>query len=87
MSELVDRLKKGAKAFKDSFGPSRYSAGGFEIVCPHCKNNEFKEGVAQLNTAGMSFINLDWLNKSATTLICSRCGLIQWFNGEPKRLD
>ena len=87
MCEFVNQLKKGANAFKDSFGPSRYSAGGIEIVCPHCKNIEFKEGVAQLNTAGMSFMNLDWLNKSATTLICSRCGLIQWFYGDPERLN
>ncbi|ADG81543.1 zinc ribbon domain-containing protein [Thermincola potens] len=87
MTEFIERLKRGAKAFKESFGPSRYSAGGLEITCPHCKNSEFKEGAAQLNTAGMTFMNLDWLNKSATTLICTRCGLIQWFYGEPERLD
>jgi len=86
ISDLAARLKMSAKAFKKSFGPGRYSAGGFEIECSHCKNRVFKEGSAQLNTAGMSFLNLDWLNKSAIVLICTRCGLIQWFNDPPDRL-
>lgn len=87
MSNFMEKAKRGAKAFKESFGPDRYMAGGIQIACPHCKHNEFKKGVAQLNTAGASFLNLDWLNKSATTLICAKCGLIQWFYEEPVRLD
>lgn len=87
MSDFMERVKRGAKAFKESFGPKRYIAAGIEIICPHCKNNVFKEGAAQLNTAGATFLNLDWLNKSATVLICTKCGLIQWFNEQPDYLD
>ncbi|ODA40818.1 hypothetical protein DSBG_2394 [Desulfosporosinus sp. BG] len=32
-----------------------------------------------MNTATATFLNLDWLNKSATVLICTHCGYIQWF--------
>ncbi len=65
---------------------SRYEPGGIGISCPHCNNNRFRIGEAQLNTAGLSFLNLDWLNKSATILTCSRCSLILWFNEEPKEI-
>lgn len=51
MSFFMERVKRGAKAFKESFGPKRYMAAGIEVTCPHCKNNVFKEGSAQLNTA------------------------------------
>lgn len=86
VSNFYDRLKSGAKAAIDSFGPGRYSAGGVNVVCPHCKHYEFQESVAQLNTAGMTFFKLDWLNKSATTLTCTNCGLIQWYDKSPERL-
>jgi len=66
---------------------SRYKAGGIEVTCFHCKNNQFKKGAAQLNTKGMSFLNLDWLNKSATVLTCTRCSLILWFQEEPQEID
>jgi predicted nucleic-acid-binding Zn-ribbon protein len=65
---------------------SSYSAGGIVITCTHCKNNSFHQGKAQLNTRGATFLGFDWLNKSATTLVCSKCGLIQWFAEEPGRI-
>ena len=34
---------------------------------------------------GLTFFKLDWLNKGATALTCSECGLIQWFAKPPKR--
>ncbi|WP_242833119.1 hypothetical protein [Desulfosporosinus acidiphilus] len=39
-----------------------------------------------MNTAGATFLNLDWLNKSATILICTKCGYIQWFAESPEKL-
>lgn len=58
--------------------------GGFEIagasvVCSHCGGREFDERSAQLNTAGASFLGLDWANASARVLVCQSCGHLEWF--------
>jgi hypothetical protein len=42
---------------------------------------------AQLNTAGLSFFNLDWANRSAATLTCAMCGRIEWFLADPEEVD
>lgn len=86
MSDFLKRVGKGVKAALNSFGPGRFSAAGHPIICPHCKNSEFEEGSAQLNTAGLTFLGLDWLNKSATVLVCTNCGLIQWFGKAPDKM-
>ena len=79
MAKFLSAVKRGLKAAAQSLGPGQYATEGKEIRCAHCGKNEFAEGSAQLNTAGMTFMNLDWANKSATTLACTKCGLIQWF--------
>ena len=66
---------------------ARFLVGGSEVSCPQCRNDRFHEGQAQLNTAAMSLMNLDWANKSATTLVCSQCGFICWFADSPTPLD
>ena len=86
MLDLLDKLKSGFRAAKDSFGSGRYAVAGINVICPHCKQYEFKEGFAQLNTAGMTFCKLDWLNKSVSTLTCINCGQVQWFDNNPERL-
>jgi predicted nucleic-acid-binding Zn-ribbon protein len=86
MDNFWKALKRGAKAAVDSFGPGEYVVEGKSVTCPHCGNQEFTEGSAQLNTAGMTFVGLDWANKSAYTLLCSKCGRIEWFMQKPKRL-
>ena len=70
-----------------AMGPARFAAGGLAISCTHCKKGEFEKREAQLNTAGMTFLDLDWMNRSGTALVCTNCGLIQWFAIEPERLD
>ncbi|MBU2883233.1 zinc ribbon domain-containing protein [Psychrosphaera sp. B3R10] len=60
-------------------GPHRYEINEHRIKCNQCQNEFFDKGEAQLNTAGMSFIGLDWANKTATTLACRNCGFIMWF--------
>jgi len=59
--------------------PQNYSTKGREVLCPHCSSDKFLKSSALLNTKGMSFLGLDWANKSAVTLICTNCGYIQWF--------
>ena len=87
MSRFFRALKRGATAASDSIRPGPYAASGKGVSCSHCGNTEFAQGSAQLNTAGMSFLNLDWANRSATTLACTRCGLVHWFVEKPERLQ
>ncbi len=87
MANLGNAFVKAAEAFIDSFGPSEYSAGGKKIVCAQCGGTVFAEGSALLNTTGMTFINLDWADKSATTLACTKCGLVQWYLVKPERME
>jgi hypothetical protein len=49
------------------------------VRCQHCGSERFWERRAQLNTAVLTFFNLDWLNKSARLLVCRRCGFVHWF--------
>lgn len=65
-------------------GPHTYSANGKEITCPQCQGKQFVQGSALLNTPGMTFLGLDWANKSATVLICAQCSHIQWFLQQPR---
>ncbi len=53
---------------------------GKTLVCPHCNGETFHRGEAQLNTAGMTFLKLEWLNKTADLYICTQCGRIEWFH-------
>lgn len=86
MSSFGKSFRRATKAFVGEMGPGQYAAGGRKVVCPHCASETFAEGHAQLNTAGMTFFNLDWANKSATTLACMECGRILWFMKRPERL-
>jgi predicted nucleic-acid-binding Zn-ribbon protein len=54
------------------------------VSCAHCAHDHFVEGRAQLNTAGLTFLNLDWANRTAATLTCTSCGRIEWFLSDPK---
>ena len=86
MGKFFDAVKSGIKAATDS-GPQRYTLVDRLVHCPHCGHDEFAEGRAQLNTVGMSFLNLDCADRSATTLACAECGRIQWFLQAPERTD
>jgi predicted nucleic-acid-binding Zn-ribbon protein len=56
-----------------------------KITCPHCGGEMFEPGSILLNTPAMTFFGLDWANRTATTLLCTTCGQIQWFVTEPER--
>jgi hypothetical protein len=32
----------------------------------------------------MTFLNLDWANRTAATLTCTSCGRIEWFLADPE---
>ena len=63
-----------------------FEAAGMTVKCQHCGNEYFQDGSAQLNTAGMTFVGLDWANRSATVLTCTQCSAIQWFLKKPKMI-
>jgi len=52
---------------------------GYELICPICKGKKFEKRNSLLNTRGMTFLNLDWLNEGAINYICDTCGYILWF--------
>jgi len=83
--EELERIRKEGEEYskqkeKESHGSKYISEAKLQIYCLHCKHEFFELGKALLNTRGMSFLDLDWLNENATTLICKHCGYIHWFN-------
>ncbi|KGE17675.1 hypothetical protein [Paenibacillus wynnii] len=75
-----------AKKVKESIGAGYYQAYGINVTCTHCHYDKFEHGYAQLNTALLSFLNLDFANRSANILTCHRCGYVLWFNKDIKRV-
>jgi hypothetical protein len=63
-----------------------YEVAGKQVQCPHCGGNNFDTGGALLNTTGLTFLGLDWANRSAHLLICTACGHIDWFLQKPDRI-
>jgi uncharacterized protein len=80
-------LKAAAKSLITT--PTRFRVREIPIVCPLCGHDEFDQRSMLMNTSGMTFLNMDWLNKSACALICKRCGRIELFAESPeeRRLD
>ena len=64
----------------------RYRVAGKEVRCPHCEEKNFDTGSALLNTAGATFLGLDWADRSAHVLICTTCGHVEWFLQKPERV-
>jgi predicted nucleic-acid-binding Zn-ribbon protein len=77
-------VKRGVQAMGEAPAGERYTVAGKAVSCAHCARDRFIEGRAQLNTAGMTFLNLDWANRSAATLTCTACGRIEWFLADPE---
>ncbi len=73
------------QAVATAFRPARYTAGGKTLLCTHCGHDRFDSQTAVVNTRGLTFFGLDWLDKGATVLSCTRCGLVQWFRTPPER--
>lgn len=60
-----------------------YEAGGKPISCSQCGNTRFQKSKAQLNTKHMTLWKLDFMDKSARTLRCKKCGQLYWFGRSP----
>lgn len=53
-------------------------------TAPICAHDMFGEGRAQLSSAAMTLLLVDWANRSAATLLCVPCGHIEWFMEDPQ---
>ena len=83
-SAFAEELFALARRVVDPEPQDRFVVAGKAVSCAHCAHDRFVEGRALLNTAGMSFLNLDWANRSAATLTCTACGRIEWFLADPE---
>jgi predicted nucleic-acid-binding Zn-ribbon protein len=54
---------------------------GTEFRCLVCGGVKFKQREIKMNTTGMSLLNLDFANRSATGVICASCGFVHMFAG------
>lgn len=84
MKKFFNAIAAGARAMTSGPSTDRYEVAGRAVRCPHCGGEEFIEGRAQLNTAGLTFFKLDWANRSAATLACVGCGRVEWFLADPE---
>jgi len=61
----------------------RFKAAEKQVACAHCGGVDFTSQEILMNTRAATFFNLDWLNRTASVLICSQCGRLEWFNEAP----
>lgn len=52
---------------------------GKNVKCIACQNDTFRTKRVLLNTAGLTYLGMDWLNRSAEVLICEECGFLNWY--------
>lgn len=52
------------------------------LACHTCSGLLFARREIKLTTTGMTFFDLDWLNKSADGAVCTRCGYVHTFLGD-----
>lgn len=52
------------------------------LACHTCGGLVFAQREIKMTTTGMTFMDLDWLNRSADGAICVRCGYVHTFMGD-----
>jgi predicted nucleic-acid-binding Zn-ribbon protein len=80
----MSRKRKIFDSTENEPGPHSFRVRGKNIICPHCGNKKFEMESKLLNTSGMTFFKLDWANRQATILTCTKCSNIQWFLKQPE---
>ena len=58
---------------------SALTVAGHPLRCVVCGADRFTYREVKLNTTGLTFFDLDWLNRSGTGAICERCGYLHTF--------
>ena len=49
------------------------------LACHACDGLVFAQREIKMTTTGMTFLDLDWLNKSGDGAVCIRCGYVHTF--------
>lgn len=52
------------------------------LACHVCGGLVFAGREIKMTTTAMTFLDLDWLNRSAEGVICVRCGFVHTFMGD-----
>ena len=56
--------------------------GERRLACLVCGEGAFVYREVLLNTSGMTYMGLDWLNKAAVGVVCRSCGFVHEFLGD-----
>lgn len=71
--------------FKTDKETHAFAVAGKAVKCGHCGGEQFVKSQAQLHSAGLTFMQLEWLGKSVHVLACGKCSHIEWFGSEPEQ--
>ncbi len=52
---------------------------GHALKCPICGGEKFWTRKTLMNTAGATFLGVEWANKKADNFICDNCDYVIWF--------
>jgi hypothetical protein len=66
----------------DPEGATPRVVDGHKLICPICGNHTFSKRKTLMNTAGLTFLGVEWANKQAASFICDSCGYVMWFMRE-----
>jgi len=90
MADFGDAVRAGIRAARDEYTERRerplgesYAAADRPVICLHCGGQRFTSRSAMLNSRVLTLIDLDWLDRSATALICTKCTEIRFFAEAP----
>lgn len=85
MSKSIRSIGAGLRAAARSLATpdTKFGTDASPIVCPMCGHDEFDQRSMLMNTSGMTFFGMDWLNKSACALVCRQCSRIELFAEAP----
>jgi hypothetical protein len=64
---------------RDDLPPHEYDVQGKPLACPICGNRRFESRRGVMDTRGMTYMNLSWLNRGSTEYICQVCLYVMTF--------
>lgn len=65
----------------------RWRVNEHEVRCGQCGHTLLIEHSAQLHSAGLTFLNLEWLGTVTTVLECASCSHLEWFVRRPAHVQ
>ena len=59
-----------------------YTIDGKKLARIICKNDKLYHQNTLMNTPGLTFFGIEWLNAEAENYVCNNCGYVHWFLNE-----